>query len=212
MAGTITMLRAQKRNLNRVNVYLDGRYALALPDIVAATLKVGQFLSDAEIDALEEQGSSEKAYNATLNYLSYRPRSRAEVVAYLKKRDLSETLIETVTQRLERAGLVDDEEFVRFWVGNRERFRPRGPMALRYELRTKGIGDELIDQALASLDVSDSAYRAAGKKARQLATQDHETFTRKLVEYLARRGFQYGVARDIAERHWIELTMDGDLI
>jgi regulatory protein len=206
MAGRITALRYQKRNQDRVSIYLDGRFAFGLPAIVAASLKIGQELSDAEIEALQSLGSIESAHSQALNYLSYRPRSRAEMVEYLEKRGQSEAQVEAIIARLERAGLVDDQEFARFWVENRERFRPRGLQALRYELRLKGIGEEEIEGALESIDVSASAYRAAGRKALQLGHLDRREFDRKLVEYLGRRGFDYEVAREVAGRYWAELA------
>ncbi len=208
MAGKITALEFQKKNPDRVNVFLDGRFAFGLPAIIAARLKPGQLLADAEVQALQAEGSIETAYDRTLNYLSYRPRSRAEVVRYLEKRDLPEGQIETVVERLERAGLLDDEAFARYWVENRERHRPKGLRALRYELREKGIGNEIMDRVLVSVDVSDSAYRSAARKARQLAHLDEQSFTRKIVEYLARRGFDYEVAREAAGRHRAELAAD----
>jgi regulatory protein len=189
-------------------VYLDDRFAFGLPALVAASLRTGQHLSDAEVEALREEGNVEAAYSRVLDYLSYRPRSQAEVAIYLQKRGLSDAQIEAVTARLKRAGLVDDEEFARFWIENRERFRPRGLRALRYELRSKGIGDDVIDQALAGIDVSESAYRAAGKKVPQWSHLDRKTFDRKMVEHLARRGFDYEVAREVARRHWAELSED----
>ena len=207
MAGKITALKYQKKNRDRASVFIEGRFAFGVPVIVAAGLKRGQFLSDAEIESLQEQGSIETGYGQTLNYLSYRPRSRAETVGYLEKRGQSEAQIEAIIGRLERAGLLDDEAFAQYWVENRERFRPRGTRALRYELRTKGVADALIDKALASIDVSDSAHRAASKKARQLAHLDQPTFRRKLVEYLARRGFDYGVAQETADHYWEALAM-----
>ena len=203
--GKITALKYQKKNRDRVSVYLDGQFAFGLPAIVAASLKSGQSLSEAEIEALRQQGVVEGAYDRALNYLSYRPRSRAEIVTYLEGRDVPGGQIEEVVERLERAGLLDDDAFARYWVENRERFRPRGLHALRYELRRKGINDEVIERALASIDVSSSAYRAAEAKARQLQHLDPATFRRKLLDYLARRGFEYEVAKDATERHWIEL-------
>jgi regulatory protein len=208
MAGRITALKVQKKNRDRVSVYLDGRFALGLPAIVAATLKPGQILSDAEITVLEEDGAAEGAYNSALNYLSYRPRSRAEVFIYLQRRGVTEGQTEAVISRLERAGLLDDEDFARFWVDNRERFRPRGPRALRYELRGKGINEEIIDQAVAAVDAADSAYRAAAMKVRQWRDLDPLEFKKKVVAYLARRGFAYGVAREAADQHWAELTTE----
>jgi regulatory protein len=204
----ITALKAQKKNPDRVNVYLDGRFGFGLPAIVAASLKLGQVLSAVELEAIKEEGSIEEAYNRALNYLSYRPRSRAEVAAYLQRRGAPESQSAAVLSRLERIGLIDDEAFAQFWVENRERFRPRGLRALRYELRSKGVSDRAIEQALAGVDASTSAYEAASKKARQLRHTDQQTFYRKLVGYLARRGFDYEVAREVADRHWAELSID----
>lgn len=206
MAGKITALRYQKRNRDRVSVYLDGRFAFGLPAIVAARLKAGQHLSDAEIEGLQSEGTIESAYGQALNYLSYRPRSRAEMVRYLEKRGQSEDQVGAIILRLERAGLVDDVEFARFWVENRERFRPRGRHALRFELRSKGLDDETIEGALETINVSESAYRAAHRKAEQLVHLDRREFSRKLVEYLGRRGFNYEVAREVVERCWTELV------
>jgi regulatory protein len=131
------------------------------------------------------------------------------MVAYLEKRGQPEDQVEAIILRLERAGLLDDKEFARYWVENRERFRPRGMHALRYELRSKGIDDETIEGALESIDISASAYRAARRKAQQLGHLDRREFDRKLVEYLGRRGFNYDVAREVAERHWADLAGGG---
>jgi regulatory protein len=208
MAGEITGLKVQKKNPDRVSVYLDGRFAFGLPAIVAARLKVGQTLSDAEIEALQVEGNEEKEYNRALDYLSYRPRSRREIELYLQKRGVPETQIEAIAGRLERAGLLDDEAFARFWVENRERFRPRGLRALRYELRNKGVSDEIINLALESVDAQESAYRSAAKKARQLSGQDQRTFYRKMIAFLSRRGFAYEVAREATDRYWGELARE----
>lgn len=205
VAGKITALKVQQRNRERVSVYVDGRFAVGVPAIVAARLSVGRELSDADLDALRQQGSIEDLYNRALDFLSYRPRSESEIAAYLRRHDATDEESAAIIERLRGAGLLDDEAFARFWVENRERFRPRGARALRYELRRKGLPAEAIDQALEDLDASASAYQAAAKKARQLTGLERLEFQRKLVEYLARRGFDYGVAKEAAERHWSEL-------
>jgi regulatory protein len=208
MAGKITKLEFQKKNPDRVSVFLDGRFAFGLPAMIAARLKRDQFLSDSEIESLQAEDTVETAYGKALNYLSYRPRSRAEVTGYLEKRNLRESQIEAVAAKLERAGLLDDEAFARYWVENRERNRPKGLRALRFELRNKGISNKTIERVLVSVDVPESAYRSAARKAQQLAHLDQGAFTKKMIEYLARRGFDYEVARETAARHWAELAAD----
>lgn len=204
LAGTITALRTQAKNKRRVNVYLDGAFALALPDIVAATLRVGQSLSGEQVADLQQRNAAQRAYDRALRFLSYRPRSVAEVSRYLAGKQVPDDLIAQTIDRLRQAGLLDDRAFARFWVENRESFRPRGKIALRYELRRKGVGEEAIDAAIQDVDESEGAYRVARTRALRLTRVDRETFRRRLGGYLSRRGFSYSVVRETVERLWQE--------
>lgn len=203
MAGTITSLRYQKRTDERVNVYLDGKYAFALPAIDAARLKVGQRLSDADIRQLQETDAGAKAYDRAVNYLSFRPRSTAEVRRSLEEAEFAAETIEVVLSRLADQGYLNDAAFAAYWVENRQRFRPKGAQALRQELRRAGVDKEIIDASLDGLDTSEAAYAAAQPKAVRLAAlaaEDPAAFRRKLGEFLMRRGFTYDVVREVVIR------------
>ena len=206
MAGTITALKAQTKNKGRVNVYLDGTFAFGLADVIAAPLRVGQRLSDDDIAALRQRDAQERAYDQALRFLSYRPRSIEETRRYLADKDVPPDVIATTLARLARAGLLDDEAFARFWVENRESFRPRSAMALRMELRRKGVGDEAIATALAAVDEKEAAYQAALARAVRLRGADRTTFYRRLGGFLQRRGFGYETARETVDRLWREST------
>lgn len=210
MGGTITALVAQKRNKERVNVYLDGEFAFGLAMIEALKLKKGQHLSDEEIDRLKALDEIEVAHERALNYLEYRPRSVEEVRRSLRKskRGFSEAAIEAVIERLERAGLLDDAAFARFWVENRERFKPRSRHALRYELRQRGVADRVMDPILDGVDEADAAYRAGMDKARRYVRDEEERFRKRLSDYLSRRGFSYSIVRDAVDRIWSEMNAE----
>jgi regulatory protein len=141
-----------------------------------------------------------------LHFLSYRVRSSQEVRRKLREKKFSDTAIEAVMERLERVGLLDDETFARFWVENRETFKPRGARALRYELRQKGVSDDDIEAVLADLDEEDSAYRAAQQRIRRYQQVDEATFRKRMGAYLSRRGFNYAIIRDVLDRIWDELN------
>lgn len=211
MAGTVTALIVQKRNKKRVNVFLDGEFAFGLALIEAAKLHKGQRLTDEDIDHLKALDEIEVAHERALNFLSYRPRSIEEVQRNLRDKQIGETAIEAVVDRLERAGLLNDEEFARFWVENREQFSPRGERALRYELRQKGISDSITNMVLGDLDQEDAAYRAAKARARRYAKADKAVFRKRLGDYLARRGFSYDDIRDVVERLWNERLLDEEV-
>jgi regulatory protein len=203
--GTITALVAQKRNKARVNVFIDGEYAFGLSAIEAARLRKGQQLTAGDIKRLEHVDAVEVAYERALNLLSYRPRSEWEVRHRLEKnakRDLPPEVLNEAVARLKRAGLLDDVEFARYWVSNRQQFKPRSKRALRYELRGKGIGEVEIEDALAALDEEDAAMRAARARVSRLAGQDRETFSKRLGDFLSRRGFNYDVSREVVDQLW----------
>ena len=199
MTKEITALRFQKRNKDRVNVYLDGAFGFGLAAVEASRLRVGQTLSDDEIVELQMKDEIERAYERALNYLSYRPRSRAEVRRNLRKKDLEDQVIDVVVGRLTRAGLLDDQEFARYWVDNRARFNPRGLRGLRYELRQKGVSREAIEEALTAFDVQDAARKVADAGARRLSQEAPPDFRRKLKAYMARRGFSYARIKPLVE-------------
>jgi regulatory protein len=199
MAGTITALRFQKRNKDRVNVYLEGRFAFGLAAIEAAHLKVGQELSDADIARLQKRDEIERAYERALNFLSYRPRSEVEARRNLRGKSVEEQVVEVVIERLTRAGLLNDREFARYWVENRLQFKPRGTRALRQELWEKGVPDAVIAEALEGFDEQDAARRVAETGARRMAHLEPSDFRRKLSTYMARRGFSYAVIKPLVE-------------
>jgi len=202
MTATITALKQQKRNPNRVNVYLDGEFAFGITKILAAWLQVGQTLSNEKIAELHSNDEVEKAYLRALNFISYRPRSAMEVQRNLRKHSHPEQVIEEVVGRLKGKKILDDQDFARIWVENRIAFRPRGRFALRNELRQKGLKDAVIEHALLDIDEEELALRAAEKKSRQIANLDWSDFRRKLSGYLSRRGFEYSLISEVCKASW----------
>lgn len=197
MPGTITALEIQKRNKERVNVYLDGDYSFSLTLIEAARLHRGQVLSDDDIAALQAQDAVEKAVDRAVRFLSFRPRSVQEIRRNLSQKGVAEPTVEAALARLEKLGYVDDEAFARFWVNNRDDFNPKGPRALRQELRQKGIANSIIDQALAAVDFTDAATRAVQRQVKRWQTLDQPAFKQKVYEFLARRGFLNETIKDV---------------
>lgn len=204
----ITAIRAQKKNRERANVYLDGEYAFSLHKLLAARLAVGQELSEQEIQQLQAQDLVEKAYERALRYLAYRPRSEREIRQYLQKKAVDSQTVDAVVARLRRVHLIDDVAFANFWIENREAFRPRGTWMLRGELRQKGVASEVIEQALSQHDEEQSAFMAGERAMRRYRTLDRDTFYRRMLGYLQRRGFTYSLARRVTDHYWSSISED----
>ena len=201
----ITAIRAG-RGRQRVNVFLDGKFAFSLEAEVAVKegLQSGQELSSSQIEALTRSDHFHRCLNAAIHYLSYRPRSESEIRERLQRRGFDGDSIEAVIAKLKEQGLVNDVAFAQFWKDNRESFSPRSQWLTKLELRRKGVATNIVDQVVDEVDDADNAYRAALSKTRSLPLSDYQGFRRRLGDYLKRRGFGYGVINYTVERIWQE--------
>lgn len=204
----ITALEQQKRNKERVSVFLDGEFAFGLHYEVAAGLRVGQELSDDAITQLQDQETLSQAKQSAFHYLSYRPRSVAEVRRNLLGKDYDEVVVETIINDLIERDYLDDEEFAAYWVEQRESFKPRSRYALRQELYEKGVSRAIISRAVKDVDESEAARRAAERRAYRWSDYSEDDFREKMIPYLRRRGFNYHIAKTTTETVWRELQND----
>ncbi len=196
LAGTITALVIQKKNKNRVNLFIDHEFAFGIGLNAALTLKKGQYLSDDAIATLKNEDAIEQAYQKSLHFLSFRARSEQEIKRYLQKKAVDDPIITVVIDRLHQQNYLDDTDFARQWVASRSRSKPKGKRALRYELRQKGLTETAIEHAIATVDEFDLAWRAAQKALYRWKSLDTTVRHRKITAFLARRGFSYEVISD----------------
>jgi regulatory protein len=199
----ITAIELQKRNPDRVNVSLDGVFAMGLPMSAVADLglRIGRVLTPAEIELLKAMDDVAKATDSAIRLLTSRPRSVREIQERLRRKQYGDETIERVIERLRGWGYVDDEAFARYWVENRESNRPRGRRLIEQELRMKGIERESLAQAIdeAGIDERAGALEIARAKMRSYRGEEEIVARRRLGAFLARRGYGYDVVKPVLD-------------
>jgi len=194
----ITVIKPQEKRKNRFNVYLDGQFALAISNelLVSEGLKVGQELSFEKREELVAKDRLGKAQEQIYRFLSYRPRSEKEIYDYLGKKKLKDKEKEKIIKNLKEEKLIDDLEFARWFLEQRQTFRPKGSYALRQELRQKGINEEIIDRVLpGKKEELKLAKKALAKAEKKYASFWGREKKEKLIAYLRRRGFSWEVVK-----------------
>jgi len=199
----VTAIQKQRRE-GRINLYLDGRFALGLTldAIAAAGLRVGDEIDDDALRSLRRDAAGADALAAAMRLLSYRPRSEVELRQRLARRGAPADLVDGAISRLRELGLVDDTAFARTWVESRSRLSPRSRRLLRRELQAKGIDGEAAREALGPLDDEDAALRAGERRAATMRELPYPEFRRRLGEFLRRRGFDAATVLRTVERLW----------
>lgn len=208
----ITDISLQVRNPDRVNVSVDGKYRFSL-DILQVTelgIKIGREYSEEELVELENESQFGKLYARALEYTMMRPHSAKEVRDYLWRKTrttrvrvpdsneyrerpgVSQEIADRVYDRLEQKGYLNDENFARYWVENRNTRKGISKRKLIAELRTKGVDSVVIEQALQNSprEEKDDLRNILEKKRHKYDDEQ------KLIAYLMRQGFPYDAVRD----------------
>lgn len=204
--GLITALTTQKKNQQRVNLFLDGEFAFGIPVDAAIGLKIGQELSEQEISRLQELDQFAKAKDQALRLIVRRPHSIFEIERRLRSKKYSDETITQVIARLQELDLLNDEAFAQYWVEQRETFKPRSQIMLRQELQQKGIDRQLIDTILGDLDEEDAARRLAKQKVYRWSHLPYDEFRAKISRFLQQRGFRYDTIKKITNEIWHSMT------
>lgn len=139
-------------------------------------------------------------YEVAVRYLASRPKSVAEIVRHLRSKRFDDDAVAQAIDKLRAQRYVDDEAFARWWLEQRERFKPRGGRAIRAELAQKGVAREVVELVVGERAPdadADLAKRALARPLSRWATLPPHERKRKIHAYLAARGFSYGTIEEV---------------
>lgn len=201
MEQRITALKAQKNNPDRVNVYLDGEFAFGVSRFVWAGLKVGQMISAEEITRMGDQDTREKAFQTALKFIGFKPRTEHEVAKRLESGGYSQEIIISVMDELRQKEYVNDADYAVQWVDTRVHAHPRGRRLIFQELRSKGVADEIIQDALLTIpDERELAMDLGEANIKKFRDLDDQKIINKMKGVLARKGFDFEVIREVIDQ------------
>ncbi len=194
----ITNLKQGVKNLDRVNVFVDGNYSFSLDisQVVDYKIKIGQEITKEELEEYKKASEFGKLYQRTLEWSLSRPRSEREVRDYLYKKVIEKKLdknyIETISQRVKEKKYLNDETFAEWYVENRFVKRGISKKRLKMELMKKGISNEIIEKVLDIRNDEEEILKIIEKKRKKY---DDE----KLIQYLCRQGFDYQLVQNLVQ-------------
>ncbi|MEX0932109.1 MAG: RecX family transcriptional regulator [Candidatus Saccharimonadales bacterium] len=196
----ITKIEQQKKRQDRYSIYVGDEYAFSLSESQLATagLGKGQELSPEELKDWQSSSEYGKAYDRALKYLAIRPRSQFEMSTYLDRKDYEPEIKEKVLKELKKNGYLDDNKFAEAWVSWRMNIGTKSRQQIQAELIKKRVPREITEQVLASIETEaelENLKQLIATKQKQSRYQEKQ----KLMAYLARKGFNYGLIKQAFE-------------
>lgn len=186
----ITKLEVQKKNKNRINLYLDGEFycGLSLETAMKNHLKENQTITEEGIKYLITQTEKENALSRAVGYISKSQKTKKQVLEYLQKKGYDEDTSLYVLSKLEEYHFVDDEIFAKNYIKYKN--KTNGSKKIKMELKQKGIDDDLVNSAIENYahdrdGIEDVAQKYLKNKERDIKTKQ------KAYRHLLSRGYSY---------------------
>ncbi|MDQ0231739.1 recombination regulator RecX [Metabacillus malikii] len=206
--AVITKITTQKHSDDRLNIFLDDgsgeKYAFSVDQdvFIRFNLQKGKELDEFDIHEIQFGDEIKKAYNSSLEYLSYRMRSVKEVEDHLRKKEYQEEIIQDVMSKLKENKYVDDLAFAIAYVRTQWQTNGKGPVVIRRELAEKGVNEQFIQEVLSAYR-QDEQVEVAVTHAEKLLKKNHKISTtllkNKVEQHLLRKGFAYQIISIVLE-------------
>ena len=198
----------RSRGQKQITLTLDSQMQMLISAEVCLQmgLRVGDDLSEPQIESLHEAQARRACLDSALRLLSYRQRTESELRDRLMQKRLRSEIVAATISRLRTAGLLDDAQFARSWVGSRNQRAPRSRRLAAAELRARGVTRGVVEDVTATIDERDAAYRAAERRALSLADLPYVEFRRRIGGLLLRRGFDYEVVKETVQMLWLTVA------
>ncbi len=198
----ITALKAQVKLADRVSVFVDGAYAfsLTLDQLLDQRIKKDDELTDADLARFKQLSADGKARARALEWCMNRPRSTREFLLYARRKQLDQTLADSLAQEFTAKKYLDDERYAVWLVELRARAL-KSDRAVRAELRANGIPETIMQQAMSSTNSDKERLLAIAKK---VATKPRYADCERLKRYLVGKGFNYSLVAEVVAELGLE--------
>ncbi|MDZ5252865.1 recombination regulator RecX [Clostridium sp. LIBA-8841] len=203
--GKITSIEVQKRNTNRVNVYVDEVFTFACDAelIYKQGIQKDVVIDVESIKEIVKEDEFIKCKNSALRTVEKTYKTEKELKDKLLGRGFEEDTIRKAIDFLKEYNLLNDEKYAEMYI--KDRLRTQGRNKIKYALIRKGISEEILLDKLSNVDEedeNDTAFKLAEKKYNILKKKESDKYklSQKLFRFLLSKGYDYDCCNSVVRR------------
>lgn len=201
----ITKIEVQKRNKERVNIYIDNEYSFSLSNelVYKEGLKTNENIDLEKIKSIAKEDDYIKCKNAALKIVEKSYKSEKELKDKLLLKGYDNLTIDKTLNFLKEYNFLSDTNYVKMYVKDRSRLQ--GKKKIKYDLIKKGINDNLIEDEISNIDEDEErevAYNMALKKYNVLSKRESDKYklSQKIYRFLLSKGYDYDIVSYAVKR------------
>lgn len=202
--AVITKIEAQKRKEDRVNIYVDEKFFMAIYKELVFTfnLKKGDNIDEEYLKKILKDEMFLKGKNKALNILSKASQSEKKIREKLNE-DFEEDTVDDVIDFLKKYNFINDGELASKIVNTNVNLNKYGKNKIKQNLYNKGIEKSAIDEAISEIDYDsefENALYLAQKRYDRVKNEDPKKAYAKIANHLAYKGFNYDIIKSVLNK------------
>lgn len=200
----ITKIEIQKNNKDRVNIYLDGEYALAINAelIYKENLKVKDDVDISKLQEIAEKESYIRYKESAIKIIERSYKTEKEIRDKLKQKGYEEKQINNSIDFLKEYDFINDNTYAKAFI--KDKLSSKGSQKIKYDLMKKGIAKDIIEENLIKVDKNEEkevALNVGRKKYESIRRKESDNYklSGKLYRFLISRGYAYDIVKDVVK-------------
>ena len=200
----ITKIEIQKKNKERVNLFLDGEYAFSLSAelVYKEGLNKNEEIDSEKLKILAEHESLIRCKNSALRIIEKSYKTEKEVRDKLILKGYEDSSINKSIEFLKEYNFINDSNYTKAFIS--DKLKSQGSHKIKYTLIQKGISKDKIEEELFNLDKENEkniALNLAKKKLDIIKKKENDNFkiSGKLYRYLISKGYGYDVTSEVVK-------------
>lgn len=187
---SITQIKVQVKDKNRVNISLDGSYycALSTETVVKHNLKEGMLIDESKFEQYQLESEKNFAWDKALKLISTRYKTQKEIYTYLQEKGYLPAVIFYVIDKLNEYKFLDDERYAESYISHK--INKDGILKIKQELLNKGVKEDIVDKVLENQNSQQEVICKLAEKYMKNKEDTKENYI-KLFRYLQGKGFAY---------------------
>ncbi|MBZ9636412.1 recombination regulator RecX [Clostridium sp. FP1] len=205
MSCIITKIEIQKKNKDRVNIYMNDEFAFACDAtlVYIHNITKGATIEKEGLQDIIDEDNYIKGKNCALHFLERSFKSAKQVVDKLTIKEFDIKTIDRVIEFLKQYDFVDDKRFVDLFI--KEKIKSTGKNKIKFTLLKKSLPKELIKEALNKITSEEQLQMALILGERRMATlakseKNALKLYKKTWDYLVRNGYDFGIVNEVLDK------------
>ncbi len=194
----ITDIVQQKKDINRVSVFLDGVFCCGMKYETALKfgLKKGMTLDEEKLSAIQLEAEKDEALDKCFTHLSNSLKTERQMRDFLSKKGYLTEVTEYCIEKCKYYGYVDDEAYCKEYIrcskglGNRK---------IADNLFRRGIDRDIIQKALEEREETEQDILPVLEKYMRYKAMD-KVNKKKAFNFLLSKGYSASLIKDVIEK------------